>query len=134
MLRLSDNRDRLSVVDDQIGCPTYAPDIAVAILAIARRIGSVGWQDRFARVVHLAGPDEVTWCGFARQIMRLKEKSVGAGWQWTLFQPPDYPTAAARPVNSRLCCERLASIFDIRLPPLEASLEQCMERLLDAQS
>jgi dTDP-4-dehydrorhamnose reductase len=77
MLRLSDNRDRLSVVDDQIGCPTYAPDIAVAILAIARRIGSVGWQDRFAGVVHLAGPDEVTWCGFARQIMRLKEKKHG---------------------------------------------------------
>jgi len=77
MLRLSDNRDRLSVVDDQIGCPTFAPDIAVAIVAIARRIGSAGWQDRFAGVVHLAGPDEVTWCGFARQIMHLKEKRDG---------------------------------------------------------
>jgi dTDP-4-dehydrorhamnose reductase len=134
MLRLSDNRDRLSVVDDQIGCPTFAPDIAVAVVAIARRIGSAGWQDRFAGVVHLAGPDEVTWCGFARQIMHLKEKRDGRSVAVDAISTADYPTAAGRPANSRLCCEKLASIFDIRLPPLERSLEKCMERLLDAQS
>jgi len=66
--------------------------------------------------------------------MRLKEKKGGRRVAVEAISTADYPTAAARPANSRLCCERLASIFDIRLPPLEASLEQCMERLLGAQS
>ena len=43
IMRLSADRDRLRVVNDQLGCPTYAPDIADAILAIARKLGSTGW-------------------------------------------------------------------------------------------
>jgi dTDP-4-dehydrorhamnose reductase len=45
IMRLSADRDRLQVVNDQLGCPTYAPDLADAILAIARELGSTGWQN-----------------------------------------------------------------------------------------
>ena len=133
MLRLSAERDRLAVVDDQVGCPTYAPDIAAAIMTIARQIGFSGWQTQFAGVTHLAGPDEITWCDFARKIMSLCEMKNGRHVAVDAISTADYPTAAHRPANSRLCCDRLASIFGVHLPPLEKSLEKCLERLLGAQ-
>ena len=129
MLRLATERDRLSVVDDQIGCPTYAPDIANAILTIARKIGASGWQAHYGGVTHLAGPEEVTWCGFARRILQVSEKNRNRLVTVDAITTADYPTPAKRPANSRLCCDRLASVFDIRLPPLERSLEDCIERL-----
>ena len=132
MLRLSADRDRLTVVDDQVGCPTYAPDIAAAIMTIGRQIGSSNWQERFAGVTHLAGPDEVTWYDFARKILRLSETRTARSVAVDAISTADYPTAAHRPANSRLCCDRLASVFRVRLPPLESSLENCLERLFGA--
>jgi dTDP-4-dehydrorhamnose reductase len=133
MLRLSIDRDRLRVVDDQIGCPTFAPDIAVVILAIARNIGSSGWSEKLAGVTHIAGPDEVTWFDFARQIVRLSEGTRRHSVTVEPISSRDYPSAAVRPANSRLCCDRLASVFDILMPPLGRSLEQCLGLLLGAQ-
>ena len=133
IMRLSTGRERLRVVDDQVGCPTYAPDIADAILTIARKIGFSGWQKRFAGVTHVAGPDAVTWHTFAQKIISVAKKSGGPDVVVDAISTADYPTDAERPMNSRLCCERLATIFDVRLPPLEHSLEQCIKRLLGAQ-
>jgi dTDP-4-dehydrorhamnose reductase len=130
MLRLSADRDRLAVVDDQIGCPTYAPDIANAIITVARRIDALNWQDYFSGVTHLAGPDEVSWCGFARKIMCLSEIRTARSVAVEAISTADYPTAARRPANSKLCCHRLASIFHVRLPSLDSSLDKCMQRLL----
>jgi dTDP-4-dehydrorhamnose reductase len=133
IMQLTANRDRLRVVDDQLGCPTYAPDLADAILSIARKIGSTGWQQRFAGVTHVAGPDAVTWCTFARKIARVAKKNDGPEIAVDAISTADYPTAAKRPMNSRLCCDRLAAIFDVRLPPLDCSLERCIKRLLGTQ-
>jgi dTDP-4-dehydrorhamnose reductase len=129
MLRLSSDLDRLRVVDDQIGCPTFAPDVAVAILAIARTLVFSGWSEELAGVTHIAGPDEVTWCGFARHIMRLSERRGRRSMMVEPISSRDYPSAAIRPANSRLCCKRLASVFNIRMPPLGRSLEACLELL-----
>jgi dTDP-4-dehydrorhamnose reductase len=134
ILRLSSDRDKLAIVDDQVGCPTYAPDIADAILILARKIESCGWNERLAGVTHVAGPDEASWCSFAQQIMRLSEKKRGRFMEVEAISSSTYPTDAIRPANSRLCCERLASIFGVRLPPLERSLKKCLERLFDAQN
>jgi dTDP-4-dehydrorhamnose reductase len=131
ILRLSADRDRLTVVDDQIGCPTFAPDIAAAILTVARKIKCSGWEQEFAGITHLAGPDEVTWCDFARLIMNVREKQGRRSVGVNAISTAAYPTAAARPANSRLCCDRLAAVFDVHMPPLALSLENCLERLLD---
>jgi dTDP-4-dehydrorhamnose reductase len=133
MLRLADERDRPRVVNDQIGCPTYAPDIAGAIISMARQITAGGWIDRYSGVTHLAGPDETTWYDFAWQILRASEAKGGRHVAIDAITTADYPTPAERPPNSRLCCDRLASIFDVRLPPLESSLEKCLKRLRDMQ-
>jgi dTDP-4-dehydrorhamnose reductase len=131
MLRLASERDRLRVVDDQIGCPTYAPDIANAILKIAQAICSSGWRSEFAGITHLAGPDEVTWFAFAQEIMRLVGAKRRPVAQIDPILTADYPTAAARPPNSRLNCDRLHSMFNVRLPPLSHSLDTCLDQLLD---
>jgi dTDP-4-dehydrorhamnose reductase len=131
MLRLASERDRLRVVGDQIGCPTYAPDIANAIISIARTIGSAGWHAQFSGVTHLAGPDEVTWFTFASQIMRLIKLRGGGEVAVDEIATADYPTAAVRPANSRLNCDRLHSVFNVCLPALSQSLEACLQRLLD---
>ena len=130
IMRLSAERDRLSVVDDQLGCPTYAPDLADAILSIARQIVSTGWQKRFAGVTHVAGPDAVTWHTFAQKIVGVAKKNGGHEMAIDAISTADYQTAAKRPMNSRLRCDRLATIFGVRLPPLDSSLERCIKRLL----
>ncbi len=127
MLRLAAERERLRVVDDQIGCPTYAPDIAAAILAMARRIESDSWRDSFAGVSHLAGPDAVSWCEFARRILDESGRRGGRVVPVDPIATADYPTAAIRPTNSRLSTERVARIFGVAMRPLDDALRDCFD-------
>lgn len=130
MLRLAAERDRLRVVDDQLGCPTYAPDIADALIAIARIVTGSDWNPGVAGVTHLVGPDAVTWCGFARQIVQGGAARGGRSVPVEPIATSDYPTPAARPANSRLSTARLNSVFGITLPPMRQSLSDCLDRLL----
>jgi dTDP-4-dehydrorhamnose reductase len=130
MLRLAAERDRLRVVDDQVGCPTYAPDIATAIIGIARKLVNSGWRSEFAGVTHLAGPDALTWCAFAREIIRASAERGARSVPVDPIATSDYPTPALRPANSRLSTARLESIFGMRLPPMKSSLTSCLDRLL----
>src|SRR6266404_3967576 len=109
MLRLAADRDRLRVVDDQSGCPTYAPEIARAIIAIAQKSAGSGWQPKYAGVTHLAGPDARTWCAFAREIIQGAAERGGRLIPVDPICTSDYPTAAMRPVNSCLSTARLES-------------------------
>ncbi|MGJ4998215.1 dTDP-4-dehydrorhamnose reductase [Bradyrhizobium sp. HKCCYLS3077] len=130
MLRLAATRDTLRVVDDQVGCPTSAHDIARAILAIAGRIDRSGWSTEFGGVTHIAGPDVVTWCDFARQIMRIAAARGARSANVEPITTRDYPTPARRPANSRLSCNRLMAVFGVYMPPLEQSLSECVSRLI----
>jgi dTDP-4-dehydrorhamnose reductase len=130
MLRLASERDRLSVVDDQFGCPTYAPDIAKAIVSIALTVKTRTWQSEFAGVTHLAGPDRTTWYEFARNIMQYCKAKGTRAAEVDPITTADYPTAATRPANSSLNCNRLQSTFNLRLPALPISLNDCLDRLL----
>jgi dTDP-4-dehydrorhamnose reductase len=130
MLRLAGERDQLRVVDDQLGCPTYAPDIALAAIAVAKKVIGEGWSPKFAGVTHLVGPDALTWYEFASDIVRGAALRGGRLVPISPIATSDYPTPAERPANSRLSTARLASVFDVRLPPLERSLADCLDRLL----
>ncbi|MEA2959834.1 MAG: dTDP-4-dehydrorhamnose reductase [Alphaproteobacteria bacterium] len=130
MLRLTAERDRLQVVDDQSGCPTYAPDIAEAIIAIARKWAGSDWHSKYAGVTHMAGPDVRTWCGFAREIVQRAGERGGRLIPVDPISTSDYPTPATRPANSCLSSERLQAVFGLRLPPLTSSLDDCLDRLL----
>jgi dTDP-4-dehydrorhamnose reductase len=127
MLRLAGERDRLRVVNDQRGCPTYAPDIAVAIVSIASKL--LEWRQDYAGVTHLAGPDAITWYEFAREIFRESTKRGGPSPAIDPITTAEYPTAALRPANSELSTKRLQSIFGITLPSMKVSLANCMDRI-----
>ena len=128
MLRLAGERDRIRVVNDQAGCPTYAPDIAAAIISISRKIRN--WRDEYAGITNLAGPDAMTWYEFACAIFRQSAARGGPSVTVEPITTSEYPTRAARPVNSRLSTRRLQSLFDVGMPLTEASLASCLDRLL----
>lgn len=130
MLRLASDRDRLRVVDDQMGCPTYAPDIAATILEVVRKLGTSEWTPHFTGITHLAGPDALTWCAFAREIVAGSTARGGRSVAVDPISTADYPTPAKRPANSHLSTAKLASVFNLRLRPLKDSLGDCLDRLL----
>jgi len=133
MLRLAGERDRLRVVDDQIGCPTYAPDIAWALLAMADQVAG-GWREELAGVTHLAGPDPVSWCDFARLILEASGARGGRNVPVDAITTADFPTPARRPANSRLSTARLKAVFGLDMPPLRSSIDRCLDALLVAQT
>jgi dTDP-4-dehydrorhamnose reductase len=130
MLRLSADRDRVRVVDDQLGCPTYAPDIATAILTIAGILVKADEVARYCGVFHLAGPDAMTWYAFARAIFAGVAARGGPAVAVDPIPSSDYPTKALRPSNSQLSSAKLANVFNVRLPPMEDSLARCLDRLM----
>lgn len=133
MLRLAGERDTIRVVDDQHGNPTYAPDLAAAIVTVGRRLlaNSDDWSLR--GVFHLAGPEDTTWCGFARGIMETSDSLGGPCAGIVPIMTAEYPTAAPRPRDSRLDTTAAYRVFGLRLPSRNASLRRCVERILAEQ-
>jgi dTDP-4-dehydrorhamnose reductase len=130
MLALAQSRTEIKVVADQYGCPTYAHDIAVAIVGIARNLLDRPKDDQLRGLFHLAGTGETNWAEFATAIfgsLSLLGKPVPAVKPITTAE---YPTSARRPANSRLDCSKLARIYCVRLPPWHASLKDCLSRLM----
>lgn len=121
MLRLSETRDQLTVVGDQIGGPTAAADIAAACLkmALAMIAGQKG------ATYHFSGAPDVSWAAFARDIFAQSGRDVDV----VDILSSDYPTPAARPKNSRLDCSDLARDFSIDHPNWRESLAAVLDEL-----
>ena len=115
MLRLSESRDALNVVADQIGGPTPADAIAEACLTIAQALLDGTGQ---GGVHHFSGAPDVSWADFARAIFATAGRDVTV----TDITTADYPTPAARPANSRLDCNSLTAAFDIQRPDWRRAL------------
>jgi dTDP-4-dehydrorhamnose reductase len=129
MLALAEIREEVRVVSDQHGCPTYAPDIADAIIGVAHNLLRERFDPRLRGIFHLAGTGETTWAGFAEAIFIFL---AGKGLCRPILTPitsAEYPTPARRPANSRLNCAKLAGVHGIRLPHWSGSLATCLERL-----
>jgi dTDP-4-dehydrorhamnose reductase len=124
MLRLANERDSLRVVDDQRSSPTWAHDIAVAILAIA--------ADGVTKpgVFHFCGSGTTTWHGFARAIFDLAgERGLPRVGELNPIPSSEYPTPAPRPANSALDCSRIAKAYGITAPPWQESLAHCLDEM-----
>jgi dTDP-4-dehydrorhamnose reductase len=129
MLALAESRDEVRVVDDQYGCPTYAPDLAVAIVSIARNLLRSPSDPRLRGIFHLAGSGETNWAGFASAIFDFLAVRGLRRPTLTPIASADYPTPARRPPNSRLNCAKVARIHGIELPSWRDSLGICLEQL-----
>lgn len=123
MLRLARERDTLSIVDDQRGSPTYAGDIAQAIIDIASVNDACG-------IYHYCGDREVSWKEFTDEIIStasrlnlLKSVPVVKG-----ISTDQYPTAARRPEHSTLSCAKIAR-YGISPSDWAGALTYCMKRI-----
>ncbi|AHD02242.1 dTDP-4-dehydrorhamnose reductase [Leisingera methylohalidivorans] len=122
MLRLGRARERLTIVSDQTGAPTPARDIAAACLKMARQLQADPGK---SGIYHLAGAPQTSWAGFAREIF------ARAGIACAVKDIPTsaYPTPAARPLNSRLDCTSLETVFGIPQPDWRAGLNDILKEL-----
>jgi dTDP-4-dehydrorhamnose reductase len=130
MLRLAGERAELRVVDDQKGSPTFAADLADALLALALRVAGPAWRDDFGGLYHLAGAPAMTWCGFARAVVAAAQRRGGPAVPVRAIATADYPTPARRPADSRLDCSRMAERFGLRLPDASEAVDRCVEVIL----
>jgi dTDP-4-dehydrorhamnose reductase len=112
ILRLASERDSITVVDDQVGCPTFTGHLAEALLTLCER--------RVPGVVHVAGGGECSWFSFARDIVA----AAGADCQVLPGRTSDLERPAPRPAYSVLRTERGASVPS--LPDWRDGLEAFM--------
>jgi dTDP-4-dehydrorhamnose reductase len=124
MLRLFGERESLSVVADQWGAPSYAPDLARASLESLSRAGTD--PEDLSGIYHLVHRGETTWHGFAAAILE-RARAAGLVKLQTLspLQTAAYPTPARRPLNSRLSTAKLQAQLGVRLPTWEDGLDAC---------
>lgn len=117
MLRLGKEREELRVVFDQIGTPTYAGDLADAILAILSREEKGSF---IPGIYHYANEGVCSWYDFAWKIMQL----AGLSCRVLPIETKDYPTPAQRPAYSVLNKTKIKNTFDLHIPHWEESLRQ----------
>ncbi len=132
MLRLGAERDELKVVDDQTGSPTYAADLAKAVLSLASKVKAGNWPAEGYGTFHCAGGGNTTWCGFARKIFELSEDALGRRPNVLAIPTSEFPTPAKRPANSVLDCSKIANIHGISMQPWQGALAEMLERLEQA--
>ena len=122
MLRLSETRDALKVVADQIGGPTPASDIAATCLEIVEQLTQ---KPSKAGTYHFSGVPDVSWAEFATEIFAQADQSVSI----TPIPTAEYPTPAQRPLNSRMECRSTEQVFGIARPIWQDGLKEILKDL-----
>lgn len=126
MLRLARTRERVGVVNDQSGCPTYAAHIADAVARIATTLAAAP-DAAHCGVFHLVGDGVCSWRDFAEAIFAGARARGGPSAAVDAITTAQYPTPARRPANSALACDKLARGYGISLPSWRAGLDQCLD-------
>ncbi len=119
MMRLGKEKDELGVIFDQIGTPTYARDLAIAIMAIIKKGIVPG-------VYHFSNEGVISWYDFAKAIHRLA--GIGTCHVRPLHTE-DYPTPANRPHYSVLDKTKIKQTFGLEVPYWEESLAECIAKM-----
>jgi dTDP-4-dehydrorhamnose reductase len=125
MMRLAREREKLRVVRDQVGCPTWSRMIAETTALALKQVLASQQPDTFKGLFHLAASGQTSWHGFAEAIVRLMPAK-----KCNVIEPittPEYPLPAKRPAWSVLSCEKLRRVFGLQLPEWEDSLKQVLE-------
>jgi dTDP-4-dehydrorhamnose reductase len=120
MLKLAATQHELRVVDNQVGNPTSALDLADALLRVGQNLLTTG--DPLLRgLFHIAGSGEASWAEFAREIFKVSAQNGGPAADVIGISASAYPTPARRPSNSRLDCRKLATHHNIAMPDWRSS-------------
>ncbi len=116
MLRLMSEKDSIWVVADQFGCPTYAKDLAEAVLQIIKS------KKYSPGIYHYCNEGVISWYEFAEAIKDLS----GCNCKVNAIETIAYPTPAARPHYSALCTTKFTNVFGVTALPWKQSLQNCL--------
>lgn len=129
MLALAARQERIKVVDDQVGTPTSALDIAAALLAVLRT-----WRTKpeagIGATFHFAGRGSCSWAEFADHIFESSRRWGGPSAEVVGIPSDEWPTPAARPRNSRLDSSRFSESFAFEAPLWQPAVHHVIQRLL----
>ena len=128
MLRLGRERDELSVVNDQMGSPTYAADLADAILEIIRH-NKFRDAGQTTQIYNYSNEGEISWYEFAKEIFKLAEIDCKV----SPITTQQYPTPAKRPRNTIMKKDKIVTVFNIKISNWKSSLNTCMTLLKKQQ-
>lgn len=122
MLRLMAEKEKISVVSDQTGAPTYAPHLAMGVMSALKHPKKEG-------LYHLCNAGGTSWHGFAQAIFALASQADSRIKCKEICPIPSegYPSPAKRPRDSRLDCSKALRDFGVALPSWESGLSACME-------
>lgn len=126
MLKLGNQKNEISVVNDQFGSPTYAKEIAIATLKIAKRIKE-NQSSELRGVFHLSASNTTNWADFAKTIFEIHSNNNDNKIKIIPIMSSQYSFIAKRPRNTILNCEKLFDIYGIKLPDWKTSLKECIE-------
>lgn len=126
MLRLGKERDSLGVIFDQVGTPTYARDLARAILQIIQYSKfNIQNSSTHTEIYNFSNEGVVSWYDFAKEIMNMAKLDC----QINPIESIDFPTPAKRPHYSLLNKSKIKSAFNIEIPYWKDGLDDCLRRL-----
>jgi len=133
MLRLGGEQEIIRVVADQYGCPTYAGDLADAILNITRRLRegrNITWG-----TYHCCGQGKTSWHGFSEKIFELARQHISLKVEKVApIATTEYPTPAERPSNAVLDCSLIVRCLGIRPRPWQDGLEDMIKEMVSAKA
>jgi dTDP-4-dehydrorhamnose reductase len=128
MQRLAREREKLRIVDDQFGCPTWSRMIAEATALALKQVLAGADRSAFNGEYHLAASGYTSWCGFASSIIQMMPEAERKCREVERITTSEYPTPAKRPAFSALDCGKLQKTFGLRLPNWETSLRQVLDK------
>lgn len=129
ILRLAQERDRLRIVSDQRGCPTAARDLARACVGVALHCAAAPGRAPYG-TYHFAGDEAASWFDFAKAIIAQAGSRLARVPEVEPVTAAQYPSPAARPVDSRLDCAAITKAFGIMPPSWRAALAETVQHLL----
>lgn len=121
ILRLSAEKPKLNIINDQIGAPTYARDLAKAILIMI----SSGKLPKKPEIYHYANEGKISWYDFALAIVEIAKRNAAV----KPIPTAEYLLPATRPANSLFCLDKIKKDFNLNIPFWKESLRDCMELL-----
>lgn len=130
MLRLGKEKEVISVVDDQIGAPTYAFDLAKVVIKVLEQAKQT---DSFiSGIFHVANIGTTTWFEFAEEIFKyVSSKEINLKIREVKpIKSSEFPSTANRPLNSRLDCSKLRDTFGIEMPEWKDALHRCLDKII----
>ena len=125
MLRLGAERELLTVINDQVGTPTYAGDLARVILQLVQQQGAAGTEESGCCVYHFSNEGACSWYDFAVEIFDL----TGLPCQVKPIPTTEYPTPAKRPHFSLLSKQRIKAQLGTGIAHWKHSLKQCLQKI-----